>query len=75
MGPGAFPPPFGFGGMYLYHCEGEEEGGGLVPYLFFDFFFVCLKKYKISFSRHKPPKKHLNLPLSDELLIFVGSIR
>lgn len=41
MGPGAFPPPFGFGGMYLYHCE---EGVGLVPYFFFEIFLFLFKK-------------------------------
>lgn len=32
MGPGAFPPPFGFGGMYLHLCYGVV------------IFFCCFKK-------------------------------
>lgn len=31
MGPGAFPPPFGFGGMYQYLCL---RGGGGVGVIF-----------------------------------------
>lgn len=50
MGPGAFPPPFGFGGMYQYLCL---RGGGGVGVIF----VCCLKKHKIWFSRHSPPQE------------------
>lgn len=61
MGPGAFPPPFGFGGMYQYL---GLRGGGWVGVI-----FVCCG------FRDIPPPRNWNISLSYEFLIIVNYIR